>query len=118
MRFSFFGKRRNERLRKSSSEQNVQQAMLVYAEERLVAWLGANLDSSWASHVNSYAIGESRVCAEALPYRIYVYDLDDPMGVLDYDALRRRHDAPGDVFEHKQSNLGSTKIGIFMYRVR
>jgi hypothetical protein len=118
MPFPWFRKRKGRQPPEPPFGQNVQQSMLSHAEERLAAWLRTNIDASWASMVNSYVVEESRVCAEALPYRIYLYDLEDPLGQLGYEALQRRRDAPGDVFEHKQGSLGGKRVGIFMYRVR
>jgi hypothetical protein len=92
--------------------------MLRYAEQRLIAWLTSKGGSDLASKVSSYVIEEGRVCAEILPYRIYVYDLGSFLGQFGYEALERRHDAPGDVFEHKKTELEGKTVGIFMYRVQ
>jgi len=118
MRIPWFGKSRGgEEPPKQPSGQPVQALMLRFAEERLRAWLTANMSTDLTSRVRSYVIEDTRVCAEALPYRLYVYDLDDPAGQLNYECLQLRSDAPGDVFEHKETNVEGRKLGMFMYRV-
>ena len=47
-----------------------------------------------------------------------MYDLDNFLGKFGYEALERRHDAPGDVFEHQKTELEGKTVGTFMYRVQ
>jgi hypothetical protein len=105
MPFPWFGKRKDKPPTDSRSKKDFQEPMLRYAEQRLIAWLISKGGNDLASQVSSYVIEEGRVCAEILPYRIYVYDLDNFLGQFGYEALERRHDAPGDVFEHKKTEL-------------
>jgi hypothetical protein len=118
MPFPWFGKRKDKPPADSRSQEGFQEPMLRYAEQRLIAWLISKGGGDLASQVSSYVIEEGRVCAEILPYRIYVYNLDNFLGQFGYESLERRHDAPGDVFEHKKTELEGRTVGIFMYRVQ
>jgi len=103
---------------KQPSGQPVQQLMLRFAEERLRTWLTANMGPGETSRVTSHVIEGSRVCAEALPFRIYIYDLNTPDGQVGFESLLRRSDAPGDVFEHTETTFEGRKLGMFLYRVQ
>jgi len=118
MKSPWFGKRKNSgETPKQASGEDVQHLMLRFAEKKLRAWLTANMGADSASHVKSYVIEDSRVCAEALPFRIYVYDMNSPEGQLGFELLQSRSDAPGDVFEHTETTVEDRKLGSFLYRV-
>ena len=118
MPFPWFGKKKDGPTRHSPAGQEFQKSMLRYGEQRLAAWLNHNVEGDWASRVSSYVIEPGRVCAEILPYRIYVYALDDFLGKFGYEALDRRQDPPGYVFEHRKTDLDGKPIGVFMYQVQ
>lgn len=117
--FSWFSKRKGNPSSSFVSPVNdFQNSMLSFAEQRLTTWLNTNVGNDWASKVHSYVIEPSRVCAEALPYRVYVYNLEDFMGKFGFEGLARRSDPPGYLFENKKERLDGHTIGVFMYRVQ
>ncbi len=117
--FSWFSKRKSKPLSSVVAQStNFQNSMLRYAEQRLATWLNINVGNDWASKVDSYVIEPSRVCAEALPYRVYVYNLDDLLGKFGFEGLGSRSDPSGYVFENQKALLDDHTIGVFMYRVQ
>jgi len=118
MKFPWFSKLGRGEPHKQPSVQPVPQLLLGLAEHKLRTWLVANIGPSQTARVESYVIEDARVCAEALPFRIYVYDLHSPSGQRGFESLLRRSDAPGDVFEHTETAFEGRKLGIFLYRVK